>query len=113
MGSGGWPGRLEGFPDFLAVDVFADRPGDFAGSLLFAGQQVRRLDVVHHDGALADANLPGKFAEHVARGGFGGLEVAKVFAEIVGAWTTMALRTVGRFDLQTEMSFQWPWYSLR
>ena len=79
-------GQLEGMPNFLAVEVFADGPGDFAGSFVFfAGQQERRLDVVHDDDGIADANLPREFAEHIARGGFGGLEVAEVFAEIVGA----------------------------
>ena len=46
---------------------------------------MRRLDVVHHEDGIADANLPREFAEDVARGRFGGLEVAVFFAEIICA----------------------------
>src|SRR5271154_5217716 len=42
------------------------------------------MDVIAHDGALAYADLPGKFSDDVSGGGVGGLEVAKVFTQVVG-----------------------------
>src|SRR4029077_19080834 len=53
-------GQFEGAPDFPAVHVLADGPGDFLVEL-FAGEDARRMDVVADGGAFADANLPGKF----------------------------------------------------
>ncbi len=76
--------QFECLPDFFAVEIFADGPGDFAGVLVFfVGQEVRRLDVVHHDRRVADANLPRELAEDETRRRFRGLEVAIGFAEII------------------------------
>src|ERR1700756_896893 len=73
---------MEGFPDVAPVGVLADGPRRFAFAL-FAGEHARRTNVVGHRGALAYTNLPRKFAEHIASGRFGSLEMTVDFAEII------------------------------
>src|ERR1700687_990498 len=79
---GGSARKLEGIPDFPAVHVFADGPSDFLVEL-FAGQDARWMHVVSDGRLLADADLPGEFAEDEIRAGVDGLEMLISFPEII------------------------------
>src|SRR3989475_1458608 len=87
-GFGRLAGQLEGAPDFPAVHVLADGPGDFLVEL-FAGEHARRMHVVRDGSLFADANLPREFTEDEIRVGITRLEVFIDFAKIIcGCGTT-------------------------
>src|SRR5437879_1737997 len=70
--------QLEGVPDFAAIHVLADGPGDFLVEL-FAGENARRVHVVRDSSPFTHTNLPRKFPEDEIRVGFGRLKVLVSF----------------------------------
>src|SRR6267154_1477309 len=76
--------QLETFPDFPAVHVLANGPGDFLVELL-AREDTRRMNIVRDGGVFVDANLPGKFAENKIGAGIARLEVLVALAQIISS----------------------------
>src|SRR5881628_613650 len=91
-------GQLEGLPDFAAIHVLANRPGDFLVELL-AGQHARRMHVVRDGSLFADANLPREFAEDEIRVGIGGLEMLISFPEIICSTTIRGGQRLANADV--------------
>src|SRR6266403_2123073 len=95
---GGSAGKPKGVPDFPAVQVLADGPGDFLVELL-AGQDAGWMHVVGDDGVLADANLPGKFAEDKICVGVGRLEMLVGFAQVINGASLVRRKLLANTDV--------------
>src|SRR5712692_6863797 len=91
-------GQLEGVPDFPAIHVLADGPGDFLVQL-FAGEDARWMHKVRDGSLFPDTNLPRKFTEDEVRVGLSGLEVFISFSEIICSTTIRGGQRLANADV--------------
>ena len=90
-------GQSECVPDFPAVHVFADGPGDFLVER-FAGKDARRMNIIRDHSLFSDANLPGKFAENEIAVGLSSLKMLVALAKVI----RRAARAGGKASLDSR-----------